>query len=300
MRLQDIMTRGLTLTPEGIKRDRELTTQIQIRLITLRLLDPVADGNFGEQTRTALKDFQVLMGLPYDGNLNLLVAESLIETKQAVPLKLGSDLASRIIRYFQLKNYYFPVGSKRYSIVYVEGINPDGKLNDDSPNVFNDIRCVIEIPDGVPRFAGGPWVATTEAGRHYTEKPMNKSGCARIQFGQYPKAWTISVHGSGSGAHKALVQCGPITVCRDFDKNNSRIGDRTQTGIFGCNQHHSYGQPKNNIGRASAGCAVGLVIEEHFDFMDLISQDRRYLVSNDYKFGSTFIPGDDLAKKFPA
>ena len=62
-------------------------------------------------------------------------------------------------------------GSGQYNIVYVEGMYPDGSVNQDLPNQFNDIRLVIEILNGKPKIVGGPWEATSEPGKKYTIRP---------------------------------------------------------------------------------------------------------------------------------
>ncbi|MEM6452805.1 MAG: hypothetical protein AAF703_21120 [Cyanobacteria bacterium P01_D01_bin.105] len=212
----------------------------------------------------------------------------------------GKGLASRILNYMDSKRYKIFEGHRKYNIVYVEGMNRDGSLNRDADNVFNDIRLVIEVIDGVPRIVGGPWLGSTEPGRHYVINPMNSRGAARIRFGQY-SAWQIGIHGRGSSGHEALIQTGgEVTVHRDFDRNGIRTGDKLHSGYFGINQHSGYDNPTNHVGKASAGCLVGRSSREHKQFMSLIKQDSRYLQNKKFIFTSTIVPGDDLAKTFPA
>lgn len=209
----------------------------------------------------------------------------------------GRGLASRILNYMSSKGYKIFEGQRQYNIVYVEGMNIDGRTNRDRDNVFNDIRLVIEVKNGVPSIVGGPWLATTEPGRHYVDHPMNKKGAARIKFDQY-SAWQVGVH---NGNHEALIQTGgAVTVHRDFDRNGIRTGDRLDTGYFGINQHNGYDNPVTHVGKASAGCLVGRSRAEHRQFMKLIKQDRRYQANKRFIFTSTIIPGDALEKQFPA
>ena len=84
----------------------------------------------------------------------------------------------------EIKGYEIFQGANQYNIVYVEGMNSDGSLNQDIPNQFNDLRLVIEILEGKPKIVGGPWEATSEPGKKYTVNPLNKKGAARIKFGQ--------------------------------------------------------------------------------------------------------------------
>ena len=104
----------------------------------------------------------------------------------------GKGLATRIVNYMASKGYEIFEGPRKYNIVYVEGMDLDGGLNDDADNVFNDIRLVIEVIEGLPTIVGGPWIGSTEPGRQMVLQPMNKKGAARIQFGQYA-AWQVGI-----------------------------------------------------------------------------------------------------------
>jgi hypothetical protein len=201
-------------------------------------------------------------------------------------------------------NYRISVGDRKYNIVYVEGMDTDGSLNNDAPNEFNDLRLVIEIPDSnlIPIIKGN-WEATTEPGTAYTVNPMGRGrefGAARIAFGQY-KAWRVGTHfGGGAEPHEALVQDTPISVYRDKNKDMIRKGDFLDTGKFDINQHWGYDYPRTDISFAGAGCLVGRSREGHKDFMALIKQDKRYQRNNAYLFLTTIIPGDNFVEKFPA
>ena len=299
MKLQDFIGKDQKYSMEGIATDKELATQIQVRLIDLGLLEPPADGKFGPISTAALKRFQTLMKLSEQDFLSGETAKKLIETKASdlptPPLQLGNDLASRVVKYMQLKKYEIFQGIKQYNIVYIEGMDPDGSINNDRPNYFNDRRTVLQIVDGVPAIIGN-WEATTEPGSKYTYSPMNPGGAARIKFGQY-KAWQVGIHGT-SDRHEALVQTGgEITVHRDFNKDFQRTGDKLDTGYFAVNQHWGYDFPSNNVYYASAGCLVGRLRRGHREFMALIKQDRRFQLNDRYIFYSTVIYAPDLIKE---
>ncbi|MBD2214512.1 peptidoglycan-binding protein [Nostoc linckia FACHB-104] len=300
---------------EAIASDEELATHIQQVLIELNFLDPPADGKFGPISTEALMEFQNAISTvrpevaKEKGFLGLATAEALIETKpQDVPQpKIDysrKDLAARLIKFMTEMNYRVSVGNQKYNIIYVEGMNPDGSLNSDRPNEFNDLRLVIEIPDSdlVPVIQG-KWEGTTEPGKNFTLNPKEgdaaKYGAARIAFGQY-KAWQVGTHyGSGAEPHEALVQEAPIDVYRDKDKNFKRPGDSLYTGKFEINQHHGFDYPRTDIRGAGAGCLVGRTRDGHREFMRLIKQDRRYQKNQKYLFHTTIIPGDEFIEKFP-
>lgn len=295
MQLRDIIATGKTIALEELAKDTELAKEVQSSLVRLGLLDPPADGKFGRLSIQALKEIQSLKKLSESG-LGAQTSKFLAEVKESTSLKLGNDLASRIIKYMLSKQYFVSVGEKRYNIVYLEGSDKDGVPNKDTFNEWNDRRIVIEIVNGVPTIVGN-WKATSEPGRKYTKNPLNPQGAFRIAFGQY-KAWKVGFHQSKSD-HEALVQRGEIKGHRDINKDGKRTGDPVVTGDgYGVNQHHGWNMEQ--IEGASAGCLVGQSKEEHRKFMALIKQDRRYQLNSNYFFFTTIIAGDDLVKAFPA
>lgn len=302
IKLQNFVRTNLKYSFDAVAVNLELAKQIQICLIRLKLLDPPADGKFGPITIDALKRFQLLTKINEPDYVGSVTAKKLIETKledlpaRTAPLSLSNDLASCIIKYMQHKGYYIATGSKRYNIVYVEGMNEDGSLNNDEPNCFNDRRLLIQVINGVPVIVGN-WQATTEPGSYYTYNPMNRKGAARILFGQY-KAWQVGYHGNAD-RHQALVQTQNLTVCRDFNQDFKRTGDKLNTGLFAINQHWGYDYRYNNVYKASAGCLVGRFRQGHREFMRIIKQDERYQTNQEYLFYTAIIPGDDLVAKFP-
>ena len=199
-------------------------------------------------------------------------------------MSIPSYTIERILNYCRAKKYVLHTKPEEINIIYVEGMNTDGKLNNDEPNQFNDVRMVLDFQLRLL----GCWSATTEPGRWYTEYPMNIKGAARIAFGQY-QAWQVGIHKD----HQALVQATPITVHRDRNKDGLRTGDAIYEGLFGVNQHWGYDLPIDNIGKASAGCLVGRSRQGHREFMTLVKSDCRYKDKN-YIFTTIVVPGNEL------
>jgi hypothetical protein len=297
MRLSDVPADGVR--DKDLALDKELANDIQIRLRDFGILDPPVDGDFGPVSRLALVEFAKLVGLKFDEVVTKPLAQALIENSSAslLPLELGSDFASRIIRYMQLKDYWIARLPKYLNIVYVEGVDADGTPNEDEPNKWNDRRIVIEIKNKKPTILNN-WDATTEPGRKFVLHPMNPKGAARIAFGQY-KAWRVGFHNqSKPSKHEALVQVDVITVHRDLNKDFKRTGDKTDVGSgFAINQHKGFNMPVGDIGPASAGCLVGRTNKGHEEFMALVKTDLRFKeASKGYKYITTVIAGDDLKK----
>jgi hypothetical protein len=216
---------------------------------------------------------------------------------QATPSHTGYDnsFAGQVCRYMENKGYAVDKKPGHLNIVYVEGCNADGTPNADAPNEFNDRRLLITFVNGSPKIIGN-WEATTEPGFYYTDYPMNPQGAARIKFGQYKECWEVGIHGNAV-PHEALIQVAPVTVFRDYNRDMARTGDKEDTGNFGINQHGGYDYEFHNISKASAGCAVGRTMAGHKEFMSHLKTDPRYKDDSRFLFTTTFIPGNELAKK---
>ena len=191
MKLQEIAANNTTVNLRELALDRQLASEIQNRLIKLGCLDPAADGEFGTVSNFVLSVYAKQVGIPLDETFDARLAESLLNNSEDtfLPLTLGNDLASRIIKYMQLRNYWVARLPGFLNIFYVEGADGNGNPNADRRNEFNDRRMVIAIEDGKPKIKLNV-LGSTEPGDYYTDRPLNVTGAARIAFGQY-KAWRV-------------------------------------------------------------------------------------------------------------
>ncbi|MDC9824805.1 glycoside hydrolase family protein [Devosia sp. ZB163] len=274
---------------------KDLVLSVQDALTGLGYLDPPSDGKFGDVTRWALDEFCRMNGLSTSDGFTAEIAAALRAPRRKLPeVARTGGWFDRVVDYMQAQRYFICRHSDCQNIVYVEGMDADGKSNDDKPNVFNDLRIVFSVdPHGVPQLT--TWEGTTEPGTFWTVNPMNPGGAARIAFNQY-KAWRVGTHlpGKPSASHEALVQVEPVTVHRDLNKDYQRIDDRLDVGLFGINQHWGYNAPKDDLGQTSAGCLVGRTKDGHREFMALVKTDARYKANPGYKFVTTVLPGDKV------
>lgn len=157
------------------------------------------------------------------------------------------------------------------NIVYLEDADADTwEPLPNQPNVFNDVRILIKDTGDILLSC----LATTEPGDYYTHNRMNPDGAARIKLDtQFKDAWQIGYHYK----QLALVQCDDIIVYRDDNEDYLRVGDDTEDGEFGVNQHTTGNNAnwtppdKTNIGRWSAGCLVGWHPATHYQkFMPIL------------------------------
>jgi hypothetical protein len=205
---------------------------------------------------------------------------------------LSMDFASRIIRFMMDKGYDIFDGEREQNIIYIEGVNPDGRLNSDRIDGWNDISCLISFSNNTPYFAMKPVTATTEPGRYYIDNPLHPEGAFRIAFGQQ-RAWRVGQH--GTDLHSALVQVDNIRGFRDLNKDGSRVGDKLYVGYdMGVNHHGSY--TTGIVGRSSAGCLVREYRSDHVKFMDLVVKDPQYIANADFMFSATVIDGTEFSQ----
>jgi hypothetical protein len=298
--LDGIVGGAAAATIDSLKTRKALAREIQQILEDVGLLDPPVDGDFGASSTWALRTFLKKMDLQDKTSIDKDVAKALLSAnpKTLYPLKTnGGDFAARIVRAMIARGHWIQRHPDCLNIVYVEGMDPDGRPNGNVENHFNDLRILIRINDAGMPVVEGNWIATTEPGRHFTFNlaPGVKVGAARIALGQH-KAWVVGVHnGASVNGHEALIQAGMLTVHRDKDKNFKRDNDPVDTNNnFGINQHRAFGEPVTNIGLASAGCLVGHKRGEHETFMRLLKKDARFLNSAAYRFMTTVMEARDV------
>lgn len=199
----------------------------------------------------------------------------------------------KLTNYIQSKDCKVFTNVNEYNIVYIEGMNLDGSLNNDQFNLWNDLRIVYSFINNEPKL-DFIQVATTEPGKKGTDD--SKKGVARIAFGQY-NSWKIGFHKQSTNGknHPALVQCNPVSVFRDVNKDGKRTGDKVDIGIFGINQHSTRpGYIGNTVENWSEGCLVGKNWDDHLKFIQLVKTDSRYVSNNDFIFTTTIIAGDEF------
>lgn len=210
------------------------------------------------------------------------------------------QLARRVVVYMEAKGYRIDKDPGQKNIIYLEGVDWDGKPNENAPNQFNDRRIVLEYVDGVPHITGN-WVATINPATYYYQHPFPQAvsggGVAQIVYGQYT-AWRVGIHGTTAKTeHEALIQALPVPVSRSWDRSNpSRAGAVKSVGLFAINQHSGYGYGRGDMGLASAGCLTSMSWRGQEEFMALIKQDPRYLADKEFTFTTTIIPGWMLLK----
>jgi hypothetical protein len=267
---------------------REGVQAIQSVLANCGYLDPPADGGFGPVSKWALSEFGKRAEVPFKGQITNELKTALLQA-QPLPLAPGNDLAGKIVRAMQANEYWVARHPDCFNIVYIEGMNPDGSLNDNRNNVFNDLRMVVQVKaNGVPVIVG-KWAATTEPSRKWTLTPMDRDGAFHIKFGQY-KAWIPGWYHT----HQALLQAGEIEGYRDPDKTFKRDFRHPVKGEFGVHHHWGYDLPHDDMGGSSAGCLVGRSTDGHREFMAIVLSDPRHRANPTYRYMAAIMPAGDL------
>lgn len=252
---------------------RGWTTRVSdVRALAKQMADQASPAPAGRSLLQAIIDFLV----------------GFLPKKAAPPKPL--DLAGRIVRAMKVRGYKLDTAPGEVNIVYVEGMEPDGTKNDNAPDKWNDLRCVIGF-DGDTPVMRGIWKATTEPGKYYGEQHIiNPKGAAHIEFGQYP-AWRVGFHRNDMN-RPALVQTGgPVKVRRTRDMTRQGPLD---TGYFGINQHDGQNGDPESIGSHSAGCLVVRSVAQHAEFMKLVKSDPRYVVARGFVFSTTIMPASEI------
>lgn len=292
------------MTLQQLYFDKPLVDRIQTHLVRSGILDPVyrangtridiieADGILGMNTEAAMRQAGMT-----NSNLEAWIAELHAVNFAPVPFTdlCENENVKKIVEYCLSKGYYLSPHEKAFNVIYLEGVSYDKQsdtftLNDNKVDEWNDLRLLVGVREGMWKIIAC-YVATTGPGRYYTDNPLNKDGCARIQFGQY-KAWIMGVH---NGSQPALQHCDAILVCRDLNKDGSREGDKVYQS-YGTVNHHSTkkkGTPRV-VGKYSAGCMVGMEWDDHILFLAQLRTDWRYMANKNYKFIATICDGKEV------
>ena len=73
------------------------------------------------------------------------IARALVNPAKVLPdVRSRGDWFDKVIAYMNREGYWIcrhPLGT---NVVYIEGLDSDGRVNDDRPNVFNDLRVVFD------------------------------------------------------------------------------------------------------------------------------------------------------------
>lgn len=186
--------------------------------------------------------------------------------------KLLKNEINTLLRVLKDKNYVVYDTPYKLNIV---GVRSSSVI----PNKFDDAIYVFwKLPLVVPN--GGTWEgrkypATTDTGTYWLKYPKMASGSALLKEGQYIDTWRKGIHGEKT-PYPALVQAKPVTVFRDYNKDNVLdFNGKQETGLFGINIHRASAvNVLNAVDQYSAGCQVFQDPNDFKDFMALVDRDK--------------------------
>lgn len=162
---------------------------------------------------------------------------------------------------------YFDKGNYNLNIIGVRS-NNENKVT----NKFDDFLLVdYNTPAGHRRDV---YAFTTEPGLDYMKKPMNAKGTAILVPGQYRGCWKLGKH---NGKYEALVQCKPVKVYRDGNKDliYDMKPETIDTGLFGINIHRAnINGTRPTVDMYSAGCQVVQVYKNYTEFITTCNKQK--------------------------
>jgi hypothetical protein len=200
------------------------------------------------------------------------------------------SLAQRVTNYMRAKGYKLFTNPNECNLIGLEGINADGQLNKDDLDKWNDLVGVLKFEKQGKPYFDCIYKGTTEPGRFYTITPLNRNGAARLVPGQYT-AWRLGLHKGKPG----LVQCAPLKIQRDKNKDGSRAGDvLTIENNIGINIHRASRASLNSIQRHSAGCSVIFSEPDFIAFYNIVESDPRVRTNPSFVFTYTLIEAKSL------
>jgi len=205
---------------------------------------------------------------------------------------INTNLANRVYKTMQTKGYQLFKGEGEVNIIYLRGVDKDGKRNSNAINEWSDRRLVLIFRNGQPTIVGN-WAATVKPGIPAIRNPLGKAGAAFIEPGQY-QAWRVDTHhGIFGRVEEGLVQVAPVKFRRDVNRDGNVDGEPIQSGMIGLNQHSGSDQLK--VDQASYACLAGQSESGHLrEFMPLVKSDPRYRQNRSFLFTTTILDASDL------
>ena len=116
-------------------------------------------------------------------------------------------------------------------VVGIRGCDSNLKPKVNTIDKWNDVCGVLYIQKNqVARFIG-PYKATTDSGKYYTDNPLNPNGAANVPSNSYNR--DVWVRGRHRNQSNCLIQTGaPIILSRDLNRNGYGSDDRTFEAAF--------------------------------------------------------------------
>lgn len=153
------------------------------------------------------------------------------------------------------------------------------RTNNKTPNTFDDEMHVFlnKAPTGRPKWLYIVFKCTTDPGTFWLKNPMNSSGTAILNPGQYVDTYAIALH---QGKYKALCQrLAPVSITRDYDRDAILdFGNgSTSKGMFGINIHRASKTGSTFVvDKYSAGCQVFKNASDFDFFLKLCDVHRSF------------------------
>ena len=195
----------------------------------------------------------------------------------------NADIEQVMIR----KGYRFFKGVYNLNIIGVRS-----KESIKQENRFDDILIVAFglATSGYNSSTKFIFQITTDPGIKSLKAPMNAKGTAILVPGQYRGSHKLGLH---QGKYEALVQCAPVKVYRDANRDDILDTDKRtiDTGMFGINIHKA-GIASVIVDDWSAGCQVVAIEKDYAIFMDLCRKQK--LAGYGDKFTYTLLEEKDL------
>jgi hypothetical protein len=147
-------------------------------------------------------------------------------------------------------------------------------------NSFDDTIAVF-YENVLGGWSSAYFAATTMPGTPSLLRPVSDSGTAILVPGQYLSSYCIGLH---RDEYEALVQCKPVKVYRDTDKDAAFDLEESsiEEGMFGINIHRASFAAKV-VGADSAGCQVIKTRDDYKHFMTLCKMSS-VLMGNEFTY----------------
>ncbi len=204
-----------------------------------------------------------------------------------------------------LRHGNFKKGKGKINIIGIRAYKDGKALDKNTLNIFDDTIALVYKDEKGHKIVI-EYLASVDPGRHYTENPYKKRGCAHLVNGQHKYRFgfhhngrtekKLGVPGWENAKYRCLVPFPAVDVYRDKNKNG-RIDKGEKKKLFKLSDIHIHygGEKETNIGYYSAGCQIICHEENYLNFIKTILKDTSISKGKDgYPVYYTLIDGAEL------
>jgi hypothetical protein len=245
------------------------------KLIELGYLDANVK-TWGRQSVAAFNSFK------YDNLIEGGGYNQLLERRPA-NIETSNIFTENIINEIKAQGFFISRGEYRNNIIYIRNCTAEGFLKNDTPYDYSDIRLILIVKHSGFAYIKKIWSCVIDNDERLS-KYKQSGELFKIITPQQTWGWMLSKNYIEENYQDGLVQVRPVAIIK-VGENSQTVEDFKPLGI------NQYGGRPGKVGKLHSKPLACNSVENHKEFIDILKNDMRFLISKNYIFASTFLDG---------